>query len=145
MSEGFAEFLEFYEGQFKFYDTKAASNKRWHRGMKGSQLIVAAVLPVAATSYPLTGAPLWKWVIIGLSVLLILLEGFESYLNYQKKWINYRMTAEALRREKQLFNTRTDAYEGVDTPETLFVERVLKLTDQENSDWETVTRKAQEV
>lgn len=144
MVKGFDEFLEFYEGQFEYYDSKATSNKWRHRGIKSSQLIVAAVLPVAATSYPLTENPVWKWAIIGLSVLLIILEGFESYLNYQKKWINFRMTAEALRREKQFFNTRTDKYEGVKDPEKLFVERVLKLTDQENSDWETVTRKAQE-
>ena len=140
----FEEFLEFYEEQFEYYDKKATKNKHRHRGMKGAQLVVAAILPVAATSYPLTGNAIWKWAIIGLSVALLLLEGFEMYLNYQKKWINYRITAEALRKEKQLFNMKMDAYDGANNPKKLFASRVMDFSDEENTTWETVTRKAQE-
>jgi cytochrome c biogenesis protein ResB len=82
--------------------------------------------------------------IIIVAVLLVILEALESYLNYQKKWMNYRTTAEGLRREEQMFKTRTDEYEGVGDPEKVFVERVMALTSQENRYWEITTRKAQE-
>ncbi|MDZ5810556.1 DUF4231 domain-containing protein [Halorubrum sp. AD140] len=145
MVEKFDEFYEeFYKPQFEWYDTKAMSNKKYHRGMKISQIALAAILPVAVTLFPVTSSAFWKNTIIIASVLLIILEALESYLNYQKKWMNYRTTAEGLRREEQMFKTGTKEYEGAENPEKLFVERVMALTSQENRYWEITTRKAQE-
>ena len=145
MVENFDEFYEeFYKPQFEWYDTKAISNKRYHRGMKISQIVLAAILPVAVTLFPVTTSEFWQNTIILTSVLLIILEALESYLNYQKKWMNYRTTAEGLRREEQMYKTGTKEYEGADNPEKLFVERVMALTSQENRYWEITTRKAQE-
>jgi hypothetical protein len=144
MVDNFDEFYEFYEGQFEWYDDKAVRNKWMHRLMKGAQIVLAAILPVAVSLFPVTSSTVWKNTIIIAAVLLIILEALESYLNYQKKWMNYRTTAEGLRREEQMFKTRTDEYEGVDDPEQVFVERVLALTSQENRYWEITTRKAQE-
>lgn len=145
MVENFDEFYEdFYKPQFEWYDTKAISNKQYHRGMKISQIVLAAILPVAVTLFPVTASSFWQTVIIVAAVLLIILEALESYLNYQKKWMNYRTTAEGLRREEQMFKTGTKEYEGAENPEKLFVERVMALTSQENRYWEITTRKAQE-
>ena len=145
MVENFNEFYEdFYKPQFEWYDTKAISNKKYHRGMKISQIVLAAILPVAVTLFPVTTSTFWQTVIIVAAVLLVILEALESYLNYQKKWMNYRTTAEGLRREEQMFKTRTKEYEGVENPEKLFVERIMALTSQENRYWEITTRKAQE-
>jgi hypothetical protein len=143
MVDNFDEFYEFYEGQFEWYDDKAVRNKWMHRLMKGAQIVLAAILPVAVSLFPVTSSTVWKNTIIIAAVLLIILEALESYLNYQKKWMNYRTTAEGLRREEQMFKTRTDEYEGVDDPEQVFVDRVLALTSQENRYWEITTRKAQ--
>ncbi|ADD03951.1 uncharacterized protein Nmag_0361 [Natrialba magadii ATCC 43099] len=145
MVENFDEFYEeFYKPQFEWYDTKAINNKKYHRGMKISQISLAAILPVAVTLFPVTSSAFWQNTIIIASVLLIILEALESYLNYQKKWMNYRTTAEGLRREEQMFKTRTKEYEGVENPEKLFIKRVMALTSQENRYWEITTRKAQE-
>ena len=44
MVENFDEFYEdFYKPQFEWYDTKAISNKKYHRGMKISQIVLAAI------------------------------------------------------------------------------------------------------
>jgi len=145
MVDNFDEFYKnFYKPQFEWYDTKAISNKRYHRSMKVAQIVLAAILPVAVSLFPVTSSAFWQNTIIIASVLLIILEALESYLNYQKKWMNYRTTAEGLRREEQMFKTRTKEYEGVENPEKLFVERVMALTSQENRYWEITTRKAQE-
>jgi hypothetical protein len=145
MVENFNEFYEdFYKPQFEWYDSKAISNKKYHRGMKISQIVLAAILPVAVTLFPVTSSSFWQTVIIVAAVLLVILEALESYLNYQKKWMNYRTTAEGLRREEQMFKTGTKEYEDAENPEKLFVERVMALTSQENRYWEITTRKAQE-
>ncbi|MFD1514557.1 DUF4231 domain-containing protein [Halomarina rubra] len=145
MADKFDEFYEeYFEEQFEWYDDKAGTNKCYYRVMKILEIILAASLPVAATLYPVTTNPFWKNVIILLSILLIIFEALESFLNYQKKWINYRTTAEGLRREKYMYRTKTHEYAVVNDPETLFVERVMALTDQENRYWEIATRKAQE-
>jgi hypothetical protein len=145
MVENFDEFYEdFYKPQFEWYDTKAISNKKYHRGMKISQIVLAAIRPVAVTLFPVTASSFWQTVIIVAAVLLVILEALESYLNYQKKWMNYRTTAEGLRREEQMFKTGTKEYEDAENPEKLFVERVMALTSQENRYWEITTRKAQE-
>jgi len=85
MVENFDEFYEdFYKPQFEWYDTKAISNKKYHRGMKISQIVLAAILPVAVTLFPVTASSFWQTVIIVAAVLLVILEALESYLNYQK-------------------------------------------------------------
>lgn len=145
MVENFDDFYEdFYKTQFDWYDTKAASNKRYHRAMKISQIVLAAILPVAVTQFPVTDSSFWQAVVVVAAVLLVIFEALESYLNYQKKWMNYRTTAEGLRREEKMFKTGTKEYEGAENPEKLFVERVMALTSQENRYWEITTRKAQE-
>lgn len=145
MVENFDKFYEnFYKPQFEWYDTKAVSNKNYHRRMKITQIGLAAILPVAVTIFPVTASTVWQTVITVAAVLLIIFEALESYLNYQKKWMNYRTTAEGLRREEQMFKTRTQEYEDVDDPEKKFIERVMALTSQENRYWEITTRKAQE-
>ncbi len=145
MVQNFEEFYEeFYQPQFEWYDTKASRNKRYHRGMTIAQITLASFLPVAVTLFPVTTSAFWQTAITIASVLLIILEGLDSYLNYQRKWMNYRTTAEGLRREEQMFKTQTKEYEDVDNPEKKFIERVMALTSQENRYWEITTGKAQE-
>jgi hypothetical protein len=74
MVENFDEFYEFYEGQFEWYDSKAVRNKWMHRLMKGAQIVLAAILPVAVSLFPVTRSPFWKNTIIIAAVLLIILE-----------------------------------------------------------------------
>lgn len=145
MTEHFEEFYEnFYKDQCEWYDEKAANNKNYFRVMKLIEIILAAALPVVATIFAVTADLMWRYPIVALAVLLIIIEGIEWNLNYQKKWMNYRTTAEGLRREEHMFKMGTGEYDGIDDPEKLFAERVLALTSRENRYWEITTRKAQE-
>lgn len=146
MAENFDEFYDdFYDGQFKYYDRKAERNKRYHRITKCFEIFLAASLPVSVSLFPVTSSPFWKNAIILAAVALLIVESLESYLNYDKKWLEYRSTAEELRKEEQRFKTRTGDYKEAKDAEELFVDRVLELTSQETRDWEKVTQKAQEV
>lgn len=145
MVDNFDEFYEdFYKAQFDWYDEKAGRNKYYYRGIKISEIVLASLLPVLVTAFSLTGSSILKFSLVGVSVLLVIFEALESHLNYQKKWMNYRTTAEGLRREEQMFKTGTGCYTDVDNPQELFVERVMSLCSKENRYWEIVTKKAQE-
>lgn len=145
MVDNFEEFRnEFYESQIEWYDEKAVTNKRYHRIFQTSEIILAAILPVSISLFPVTESIHWQYAVILAAVALLIIESIGSIWNCQKKWLNYRTTAEGLRREDQMFKTKTGEYEDSDDPEQLFVERVLALTSQENRYWEITTRKAQE-
>ena len=55
-------------------------------------------------------------------------------LNLQEHWIEYRATAESLRREKFLFLTQTEPYDKDDAFH-LLVQRVEALSSKENAEW----------
>lgn len=145
MTNNFQEFYEgFYKEQFEWYDDKAVNNKNYYRTMKLVEILLAASLPIVATLFAATGNTIWQYTIVALAVSLIIVEALEWNLNYQKKWMNYRTTAEGLRREEHMYKMRTGEYDGADDPEKLFAERVMSLTSRENRYWELTTRKAQE-
>jgi hypothetical protein len=52
----------------------------------------------------------------------------------QEHWIEYRATAESLRKEKFLFLTQTEPYDK-DAAFHLLVQRVEALLSKENTDW----------
>jgi hypothetical protein len=55
-------------------------------------------------------------------------------LQLQEHWIEYRSTAESLRKEKFLFLTQTDPYDKDDAFH-LLVQRVEALLSKENAEW----------
>jgi hypothetical protein len=59
--------------------------------------------------------------------------GFAGVL-LQEHWIEYRATAESLRREKFLFLTQTEPYDKDDAFH-LLVQRVEALLSNENTEW----------
>ena len=144
MVDNFDQFVEYYESQFEYYDSKATTNKWGDRITRVLQIVLTAVLPVTAALFAGTDEAIWRWIIVIIALLILIDQGLRSYLNYQKKWLSYRTTAESLRREKQLFDTKTQQYEADGDPQRLFVNRVMEIVEQENSEWETATRKAQE-
>lgn len=144
MVDNFDQFVEYYESQFEYYDSKATTNKWGDRITRVLQIVLTAVLPVTAALFAGTDEAIWRWIIVIIALLVLINQGLRSYLNYQKKWLSYRTTAESLRREKQLFDTKTQQYEADGDPQRLFVDQVMEIVEQENSEWETATRKAQE-
>jgi hypothetical protein len=53
---------------------------------------------------------------------------------FQERWIDYRTTAEALKKEKFLFVTKTEPYDG-DDAFPILVQRMENLVSKENVTW----------
>lgn len=119
--------------EIKWYDDKSGFNKLMHAITRGVEIICASIIPLmsgfAKDSYPLIA-----FVMGALGVLVAVAAAFSSLMKYQENWIKYRTTAESLKKEKYLFQTRVEPYNS-EEPLGLLVQRVETLVSQENTNW----------
>jgi hypothetical protein len=69
-----------------------------------------------------------------LGVFVAVIASLLGLLQLQERWIEYRGTAESLRREEFLFLTQTEPYDKNDAFH-LLVQRVEALLSKENTEW----------
>jgi hypothetical protein len=97
--------------------------------------VLAASIPILVTyAGEAAGA---KLVAGAVGVAIAALAGFFSLYRFQENWIEYRSTAETLKREKYLYLTGSPPYEGAD-PFTAFVARCEAAMGSENAKWTTL-------
>jgi hypothetical protein len=118
--------------QIGWYDRKSTTNQRWFKRLRFAEIVAAATIPFlsgfADNSFPI------KIAIGALGVAVAVLASLLGLLHFQEHWIEYRATAESLRREKFLFLTQTDPYDKDDAFH-LLVQRVEALLSKENTEW----------
>jgi hypothetical protein len=118
--------------QIGWYDRKSSRNQRWFKRLRFAEIVAAATIPFlsgfAGNSLPI------KIAIGALGVVVAVLASLLGLLQLQVHWIEYRATAESLRREKFLFLTQTEPYDKDDAFH-LLVQRVEALLSKENADW----------
>jgi hypothetical protein len=118
--------------QIGWYDRKSTTNQRWFKRLRFAEIVAAATIPFlsgfADNSFPI------KIAIGALGVVVAVLASLLGLLHFQEHWIEYRATAESLRREKFLFLTQTDPYDKDDAFH-LLVQRVEALLSKENTEW----------
>src|SRR5207248_6031700 len=114
--------------QIGWYDRKSVTNQRWFRRLRFAEIVAAATIPFlsgfAGTSLPI------KIAIGTLGVVVAVIASLLGLLQLQEHWIEYRATAESLRKEKFLFLTHTDPYDQHD-PFHLLVQRGQDLLPKE--------------
>jgi hypothetical protein len=126
------------DDQIGWYDRRSIANKRWFKRLRFAEIVAAATIPFlsgfAAKSFPVEIA------IGALGVFVAVIASLLGLLQLQVHWIEYRATAESLRKEKFLFLTQTDPY-NKDDAFHLLVQRVEALLSKENADWvQSVTK-----
>jgi uncharacterized protein DUF4231 len=126
------------EEQIAWYDTKSASNRRWFKRLKMTEIVAAAFIPfVAASKIPhseiATGI---------LGVLITVFEGTLQLNQFHENWIEYRATCESLRHEKYMFMAGAGPYTGVENPRALLAERVEALVSQESAKWASMQQQS---
>ncbi|HEY3129303.1 MAG TPA: DUF4231 domain-containing protein, partial [Acidobacteriota bacterium] len=75
-----------------------------------------------------------KIAIGGLGVVVAVIASLLGLLHFQEHWLEYRATAESLKKEKFLFLTQTEPYDKNDAFH-LLVQRVEALLSKENTGW----------
>ena len=118
--------------QIVWYDRKSSTNQRWFKRLRFAEIVAAATIPFlsgfAGNSFSI------KIAIGALGVVVAVIASLLGLLQLQERWIEYRATAESLRKEKFLFLTQTDPYDKDDAFH-LLVQRVEALLSKENTDW----------
>ena len=120
------------EQQIHWYDQRSLKDQRIYKWLRRTQIVVAALVPVAALAFP------ERAIIPGMiGAVILILAGFQDLGAYQRNWIKYRSTCESLRHEKYLFLGRTGRYEGLSDDEAHkeLVERVEAMVTDEHTQW----------
>lgn len=128
-NEGTGPAWERLEDQLDWYEAKSQHHKRWYQWLKVAQIVIAAAIPVVAAagaSATVAGA---------LGAVVVVLEGLQQLFQFQQNWISYRVTAEALKREKFLYLAAAGPYEGAELPQALLARRVERVVSQEYGAW----------
>lgn len=119
--------------QLSYFEKKSSHNQKWYRRLKLLTIILSVSIPfvtVFIDELGLTGK-----VIIGLiGISIALIEGIQQLYQFQENWMNYRKTAEALKREEFLFKTQAGPYLKSAHVQKL-AERVETILQIENQQW----------
>jgi hypothetical protein len=126
------------EEQLHWYERQSQRSKRAYQGLKVTQIVVAAAIPAVAAAGASAGFA------GALGAVVVVLEGMQQLFQFQQNWISYRGTAEALRRERYLYEARAGRYAEAAQPDRLLAERLEGLISQEHTTWAEVQRSAQE-
>jgi hypothetical protein len=118
--------------QISWYDCKSGTNQRWFKRLRFAEIVAAATIPFlsgfADKSFQI------KITIGVLGVVVAVIASVLGLLQLQVRWIEYRATAESLRKEKFLFLTQTEPYDKDDAFH-LLVQRVEGLLSKESTEW----------
>ena len=132
------------EDQIKWYERKSAINKKYYLWSNASIIVFAALIPfLAGLSDDSIDWP--KYIIAVLGVFTATLTGISALYKFQEKWATYRMTGESLKREKLLFQTKTQPYDGSAASFNQFVSNVESLMSSENAGWTQIVNKNDEI
>src|SRR5688500_95421 len=100
--------------QITWYDDKSAFNKKANTIAKIVEIVCAAVIPVLA-GYARGGDELVSLGIGVLGVIVAATAGISAVMKFQEQWLKYRTTAESLKKEKYLFQTKVEPYDAEDS------------------------------
>jgi hypothetical protein len=124
--------------EISWYDRKSTTHKNAYIAGKVIEIVCAAIIPFLA-GYA-AADPKIPLVIGTLGMVVATLSGVAALLKFHEHWIKYRTTAESLKKEKILFQTRVDPY-NVPEPLPVLVQRAEALISQENTSWAQIMSK----
>src|ERR1044071_2840208 len=125
--------------QMQWYERKAKLAKAWHWWLKTVEILAAAAIPIIAL---LPNADRNNLVVAGLGALITVLEGFQQFFRFRDSWLNYRSTAEAIRRDLLLFGSGGAPFSDAPDRNRMLAERLAGLTAEENTKWVEYSRQA---
>lgn len=119
------------DDQIDWYDHKSSVNKQCFYIFQIVILIASASIPVLS----IFSIDMRARVLIAVfGSVTAIATGIVSLYKFRENWIEYRTTAESLKHEKYMFQTKAGCYIGDDSLQSL-VERTEMLISQENTSW----------
>jgi len=131
--------VERLDDQIKYYNRRSVRSQRLFKWLKGVEIVAATLIPFAA------GFDVPRLATGLLGILVVVLEGVQNLNQYQRNWLNYRSTCEALRHEKYLWLAKAGPYADASRPDALLAERTEGLISHEHAKWVTGRERAEEI
>ena len=119
------------QDQIVWHDRKSALNKRWFISLRAVEMASAATVPFLSG---FTGNPWISGTVGVIGIIITICAGMNTLCQFQRRWIEYRTTAESLKKEKFLFVTGAQPYNG-DDAFSVFVQRVENMVSKEVGVW----------
>jgi hypothetical protein len=117
--------------QQTWLSNKSGQNKKRYITIQSTLIVLASLVTLVSVF----DFPELKYITALIGALIAILTGIQSLNKYQDHWIEYRTTAESLKREYFLFETKCDPYNTRDSFPVL-VERVEQILANENLNWQ---------
>ena len=119
------------DDQLEWYSAKSTANKNLYLRLQCFSLVAGSLIPLISLSFDNFQA---RVVVAVMGALTAIVSGLLSLFQYRDLWIDYRSTAEALKREKYLFLAHASPYDDTSAfPK--FVDNVESLIISENTQW----------
>ena len=120
------------EEQVKWLSGKSAWNQRWFKLLRAVEIVLGCLIAFLVAYAD--SSPAVKFMVGGFGVGVAVLGGILSVYRFQENWIEFRMTAESLKRERFLFLTGAPPYAGDDRFAVL-VTRAEAILGSESAQW----------
>ena len=128
------------DNQINWYNKRSTTNQNRYKLLKAIIIIVSVSIPVLAGM--ITGEDDWLKILVGVfGVIIAGIEGILSLFKFQDLWLQYRLVAEMLEREKVIFLTQSGPYEQNPSAFNLFVTRAESIMVNENQSWSESQKK----
>ena len=138
--EKFSEYYETrFQNQLSWYESKALYYKRIDLFLNIIIYISAVLVPVSIAVLPSS----YRFIQIGLSVELLICLFISKVYKPESNWLNYRSTAELLKREAILFQSAVGDYGNSERAYETFIEHVESIISRENTLWLTTLTEKQ--
>ncbi len=113
--------------------SKAASNQKAYKMLRTTSLVASILVPLLSGYAESFGVSLT--ITIGvLGAIVAICQGLLALNRNHENWTEYRLTIEALIREKLFYSTKIAPYDGKDSFGA-FVENIEKILSSENQKW----------
>lgn len=119
------------DDQISWYSKKSSSNQKYSKTIRFIEICLSAALVLLAV---FLDNSIMKYGSAIIGTVLSILSGIMGLNKFQENWIQYRTTAEWLKKEKYLYTTKSGAYKE-SKGFSCFVETVENELSKENSQW----------
>lgn len=127
------------EDQINWYNRKSALNKKHYHMLQFCVILCGALIPLLI-GYS-DNFPAIKYIVGVLGVIIAVAEGLQNLKKYKENWLAYRNAAEALTREKILFQHQIGEFSDEPYDFKTFVFKAEQIMAGENSGWLTMLGK----
>lgn len=121
------------ENQIEWFSRKSRQNNANFIGFEIVAILFSVSIPFAAVF--MSEKNEWaRYLVSFMGVMIAMITGIVTLMKYRDNWIEYRATAEMLKRERYLYLTRCGDYANENCFDT-FVQRIESILAKEAASW----------